>query len=112
MTKEEIKESRTGLRFNEGKLRWSLVEYKSLEPLIKVLMFGAQKYDDHNWKKGMPPVIILECMQRHLAALMSGETHDKESGLPHIGHIMCNAMFYSYFTETEEGKSVIEQLAK
>lgn len=38
----------------------------------------------------------LECMQRHLAALMDGETHDKESGQLHIGHIMCNALFYQY----------------
>jgi len=32
------------LRFNEGKLKWSLVHFKSLEPLIQVLMFGASKY--------------------------------------------------------------------
>ena len=104
MTKEDIQASQVGLRFNEGKPRWSLVHYKSLEPMIRVLMFGAEKYDDHNWKKGLIPKEVLECMQRHLAALMDGETHDKESGLPHIGHILTNAMFYSYFTETEEGK--------
>jgi hypothetical protein len=97
MTKEEIKASSTGLRFNTGKPRWSLMHYKSMEPMIRVLMFGAEKYDDHNWMKGLNPTEILECMQRHLAALMDGEKNDKESGLPHIGHIMCNAMFYSYF---------------
>lgn len=101
MTKEEIKNATTGVRFNAGKLRWSLVHYKSLEPLVQVLMFGAQKYDDHNWKKGLPKEQILESMQRHLAALMDGEQNDPESGLPHIGHIMCNAMFYSYFMDKE-----------
>src|SRR5437773_5945784 len=97
MTKEEIKASPVGLRFNEGKLRWSLVNYKALEPMIRVLMYGAEKYDDHNWEKGLDKKEILECLQRHLAALMDGETHDEESKLHHIGHIMCNAMFYSYF---------------
>lgn len=29
-------------------------------------------------------------------ALMDGELDDKESGLPHMGHIQCNAMFYNY----------------
>lgn len=98
MTKEEIKASDTGLRFNQGKVRWSLMHFKSMEPMIRVLEYGAQKYDDHNWKKGLNPVEVLECLQRHVAALMDGEDTDKESGLPHIGHVLCNAMFYSYFT--------------
>jgi hypothetical protein len=97
LTKEEIKASKTGLRFNEGKLRWGLVHYKSLEPLVRVLMAGAEKYDDNNWMKGLNKREILECLQRHLAALMDGEINDKETGLPHIGHVMANAMFYSYF---------------
>jgi hypothetical protein len=97
-----------GLRYNKGKLRWSLVDYKALEPMIRVLMYGAEKYTtqeasgDHNWKKGLDKIEILECLQRHLAALMDGELYDKESGLPHIGHIMCNAMFYSHFMEDEK----------
>lgn len=103
LTKEQLLADPTkAARFNNGKLRWSLVHFQSLEPLVKVLMFGAQKYDDHNWKKGLPPNEILESMQRHLAALIDGQTHDPESGLPHIGHIMCNAMFYSYFTENKQ----------
>jgi hypothetical protein len=59
----------------------------------------------NNWQKGLAPREVLECLQRHLAALMDGETHDKESGLPHIGHVMANAMFYSYFTEVHPEKA-------
>jgi hypothetical protein len=104
MNQDEIKNASVGLRFNEGKPRWSLVHFNSMLPMVRVLEFGAQKYDDHNWKKGLVPKEILESMMRHTADLMDGITHDKETGLPHIGHIQCNAMFYSYFTETEEGK--------
>ena len=39
---------------------------------------------------------ILDSMMRHQIALMAGEEIDQESGKPHIGHIMANAMFYSY----------------
>lgn len=32
------------LRYNEGKPEWSLVHFKSLEPIVRVLMYGAHKY--------------------------------------------------------------------
>lgn len=85
-----------GQRHNEGKLRWSLVPQSALEPMVRVLEFGAEKYDDHNWKKGLPIVEICESLKRHLDAFMEGEDLDPESGLPHIGHIQCNAMFLAW----------------
>ena len=33
-----------GLRYNTGKLKWSLVSWKALAPMVRVLMFGARKY--------------------------------------------------------------------
>lgn len=84
------------LRYNNGKLKWSLVDFKSIEPMVKVLMYGACKYEPFNWKKEMPLEDILDSLQRHVVSLMSGEYLDSESGLPHIGHIICNAMFYEY----------------
>lgn len=86
-----------GLRYNEGKRKWSLVNFKALEPMIEVLEYGATKYEPFNWQKGLNDKEILESLQRHLAKLFDGEEIDNESGLHHIGHILCNAMFYSYF---------------
>lgn len=88
-----------GLRYNDGKLKWSYVHWKSMEPLVRVLMFGAQKYEPFNWQKGLKKNEILESMMRHLTKLMDGEMKDVESGLDHIGHIMCNAMFYQYMVD-------------
>jgi len=103
MTKQEREQADTSLRFNEGKLRWGLVHYKSLEPMVRVLMVGAEKYADDNWKKSLDNNRQnLECLQRHLAALMDGEVNDKETGLPHIGHIMCNAMFYQFHEDKKK----------
>lgn len=89
--------TKKALRFNEGKLRWGLVDFDSLEPLVKVLEFGSQKYDDHNWKKGLPITGVCESLLRHVYAFMKGEDNDPESGLSHIGHIQCNAMFLAYY---------------
>lgn len=92
----------TALRYNEGKPKWSLVHFESLVPMIRVLEFGVTKYAPFNWQKPMNKIEILESMQRHLASLFDGETHDKESGIDHMGHIMCNAMFYNYHNKKEQ----------
>jgi hypothetical protein len=105
------------IRYNDGKRKWSLVHFESLEPMVKVLEYGAKKYtiDIHdedgtvidsisgkdNWKNQMDLKEILESIQRHLAALLDGQDYDSESGLHHMGHIQCNAMFYNYHYDKE-----------
>lgn len=98
LLKEKFKKAglERALRYNKGKLNWGLVNFKSLEPLVKVLMFGANKYEANNWMKEMPLKEIEESAFRHLIAIMDGEIYDKESGELHIGHLMCNAMFWNY----------------
>ena len=93
---EDYNEGGQALRYNKGKSQWSLVDFKSLEPMVEVLEFGARKYAKDNWKKGMPVSQVIESMLRHTFSLLSGETHDKESLIHHIGHIQCNAMFIAY----------------
>lgn len=89
-------EENQGKRFNEGKAKWSLVPQSALLPMVEVLEFGAQKYDAHNWMKGLSITEICESMKRHLDAFMENQDNDPESGLSHIGHIQCNAMFLSW----------------
>ena len=90
------RDSLQALRYNQGKLQWSLVDFKSLEGMVQVLEMGAEKYDKHNWKKGMPITQVSESLMRHLFAFLNGEETDPESGLSHISHVMCNAMFIEY----------------
>lgn len=52
-----------------------------------------------NWTKGFPREKLLESMMRHMIALMDWEEVDPESGVPHIGLIQCNAMFYAYHSK-------------
>ena len=84
------------LRYNQGKVEWSLVDFKSLEPMVRVLEYGCKKYARNNWRKGMPATQIIESMLRHTFKLLEGEMVDPESGIDHIGHIQCNALFLAY----------------
>lgn len=88
-----------GLRFNGGKPKWSLVPQSALIPMVQVLEFGAEKYAPFNWMKGLSVSEICESLKRHLDKFMEGELLDSESGLSHIGHIQCNALFLSWMME-------------
>ena len=93
---EDYNEGGQALRYNKGKKQWSLVDFKSLESMVEVLEFGAEKYAKWNWTKGMPVTQVSESLLRHMFAFLSGEDKDPESGIDHLGHVMCNAMFLSY----------------
>jgi len=90
------------LRYNEGKPQFSLIDLNSMEDCAKVLEFGANKYSRNNWQKGFPLSTILDSMLRHIAALQRGEMIDPESGLPHTGHIQCNALFLGCKNNTND----------
>ena len=95
-TQALIERDKQALRYNQGKVQWSLVDYKSIEPMVRVLEHGCLKYSKNNWKKGMPASQIIESMLRHTFKLLEGELVDLESGIEHVGHIQCNAMFLAY----------------
>ncbi|MCK9320332.1 dATP/dGTP diphosphohydrolase domain-containing protein [Methanoculleus sp.] len=90
-----------GSRFNEGKLRWSLVDLKCFEGLVQVLMMGAKKYSDYNWQKGLPINEVYESLMRHLVSFMDGEDNDAESGLSHLDHALCNIYFMKWFMDNK-----------
>lgn len=89
----ENNEKQKALRYNKGKLKWSLVDWKSLEGLVRVLEMGADKYAPYNWTKGMPVTEVSESLLRHMFAFLNGESEDKESLESHLSHVMCNCMF-------------------
>lgn len=90
-----------GMRFNKGKPRWGLVPQSALLPMVEVLEFGANKYAAWNWTKGLSVTEICESMKRHLDAFMEGEDSDKESGISHVGHIQCNALFLAWMLKNK-----------
>ncbi len=81
-----------GKRYDMGKPRYDLLPPDAMEELVAVYTNGAQKYEDRNWEKGMSWGRVLGSLLRHVFAWMSGETHDKESGLHHMAHAAWNCM--------------------
>ena len=77
-----------GTKFDGGKRRMDLIPHEALYAMADVLTFGAEKYDAHNWRKGLEHSRLYAAAQRHLTAYWSGETMDPESGLNHLAHAM------------------------
>jgi len=83
----------TGIKHDKGKPRMELIPREGLIQLSRVLEFGANKYDDHNWRKGMAWSKLIGATLRHLHAFNDGIDTDDESGISHIAHAVCNLMF-------------------
>jgi hypothetical protein len=83
-----------GRKFDGGKLEYGLLPPLALEEVVKVLTFGAQKYDRDNWQK-VPNSKrrYFDALQRHVWAWKKGEQLDPESGIHHLAHAMCCLMF-------------------
>ena len=86
-----------GLRFNEGKTRHDLIPQFAQEQYAKVLTKGSEKYAERNWELGMKWSKVTASLKRHTAAFERGEDFDKETGLLHTAHIMCNAAFLTEY---------------
>lgn len=82
-----------GIKHDQAKPRMDLLDRKAMEQLAQVLTFGAEKYEAHNWRKGINTSRLVSAALRHLHAFNDGETLDPESNLPHVAHAMCNCMF-------------------
>lgn len=82
------REPKEGDKFDNSKTRYDLMSPIALEYLALVYTFGAVKYKDHNWRKGIRWSRIFGAIMRHLWAWMLGEDVDDESGLPHLAHAM------------------------
>lgn len=78
-----------GIKHDQGKLRLDLITPEMERALGETLTFGAVKYGDRNWEKGLDLQRLYAANQRHLLAFREGEALDPESGLPHLYHAFC-----------------------
>lgn len=81
-----VVDSPVGVKFDLGKLRYDLLPPDALADIVSVFTYGAKKYADRNWEKGMAFSRIYAAMQRHLNAYWAGQDLDEESALPHLAH--------------------------
>lgn len=81
-----------GTKYDIGKSRYDLIDPYALEQVIKIYTFGCNKYEDHNWRKGMKWSRVFGALMRHCWAFWRGEEIDPESKLPHMAHAAWNCL--------------------
>ncbi len=82
----------SGMKLDDGKMRYDLIPAIATEGLAAVLTYGAKKYKPNNWRS-VNPERYVAAFERHWQAYISGEMLDTESGLPHLAHCMTNLAF-------------------
>ena len=98
-----------GRKFDSSKPKMYLLPPKATIEVSKVLTFGAEKYDEENWRH-------LENAQnrytggalRHIFAHIDGELKDEETNCSHLAHAICCLMF-KLELELENGKNRKEE---
>lgn len=87
----------TGLKYDGDKVRMDLLTDgmpRALEAVGEILTFGAQKYKAHSWKAVEGNTERYNAAKvRHMIARAKGEERDPESGMLHLAHEACNALF-------------------
>jgi len=91
-----------GRKFDGGKLQYGLLPPLALRETVKVLTFGAEKYEPDNWRR-VPDGTrrYFDAAQRHLWAYKAGEVNDPETGVSHLAHALCCIMFMLDLDEGE-----------
>lgn len=96
-------EAQEGKKYDSGKLMWHLLPLSLVKPVVEIFQYGLKKYkQEGSWKHlDNGYVRYRNAFFRHLEAHESGQTHDPESGFPHIQHCAWNALAMMYFALKE-----------
>lgn len=94
---------KTALKNDQEKIPLDLLPFESLEEVGKVLKYGAEKYDAHNWRKGLIWSRLIGAALRHVFAFARGEDKDPETGYSHLAHAACCILFLLSYTITNNG---------
>jgi hypothetical protein len=81
-----------GMKFDKNKPDYSLLPFAAVDEVVKVLTYGAAKYDRFNWEK-VEAVRYQAATMRHFSTHMQGEKIDPESGISHLAHAVCSLLY-------------------
>lgn len=98
--------SSTGAEKGVKPERHDLIPVPALTLLARLYGKGAEKYAEHNWRKGYEWSKSYAAAQRHMQLFWDGEDIDEEMGLPHVTcatfHMMAIATFMSEHPEFDD----------
>ena len=91
-----------GEKYDDNKLDYTLIPKDALDEVVRVLMYGAEKYDRDNWYKvDNGRHRYDKAALRHLFAEADGEDLD-ESGYYHLAHAAASCLFAIHFALDEK----------
>lgn len=117
ITDNNAADPKAGRKFDQGKRKLSLLPAGVLNETLDVLLFGASKYAEDNWKY-VPGARkrYYDALYRHVDLWWSGEKTDPETGKHHLAHAVCCAMFLMWFDlsgqDAVEEKTVVKEEPK
>lgn len=87
-----------GVKHDENKVRYDLIPHDAMHEIARVLTFGAERYGDRNWEKGIKYGRLYAASQRHLTSFWRGNKINHEDfGLHHLAHAAtCILMLLSH----------------
>lgn len=89
------------IKADDGKLRMELIPPETLISLAEVLTYGANKYSANSWQQVEPERYTGALLRHFIAYMRDSNSVDEESGIKHIKHVLCNAMFLNWFERDE-----------
>jgi hypothetical protein len=92
------------VKTDDNKHRFDLIPAEALFALTDIITFGARKYADRNWEKGMSWGRMFGALMRHMWAWWGGEDLDPESGKSHLWHALCCLVFLVAYEQRKIGK--------
>lgn len=91
------------VKYDQEKIRLELLPPELITEVGKILTFGAIKYEERNWEKGMDWGRVFGALQRHLWAWWNGEDTDPETGESHLSHAACCIAFLIAYEKRQIG---------
>lgn len=98
MSERRVTDPNTGGQKGTKPERFDLIPPEALAEVARVYEFGSRKYDAHNWRRGYAWSLSFAALMRHAWAFWRGETHDPESGLHHMAHVVFHCLSLITFT--------------
>ena len=80
-------------KYDANKLQWHLLPLDAVKAIIKVLMYGAQKYSPDNWCAGAEWSRYYDALMRHISSWWRRSEGDAETGFSHLWHAGCCILF-------------------
>lgn len=87
-----------GKKLDGGKDPWHLLPTDAVRQVVRVLAFGANKYAERNWERGIAHSRTYAATLRHMTSWWEGEDNDPETGISHLAHAACEVLFALAFT--------------